>query len=42
MRWGIVLAVIGIACYIMHAILLNDYLRKNAPEILERDPVVLK
>ncbi len=37
MRWGIFLTAIGIACYIMHAILLNYYLRKNAPEILERD-----
>jgi hypothetical protein len=37
MRWGILLVAIGIACYIIHAILLNDFLRKNAPEVLARD-----
>ena len=38
MRWGILLVAIGIACYIIHAILLNDFLRKNAPEVLEGVP----
>ena len=38
MRWGIILAVIGIACYIAHAVLLNLYLRKHAPEVLGRTP----
>ena len=38
MRWGIILVAIGIACYIVHAMLLNDFLRKNAPEVLARDP----
>ncbi len=42
MRWGIFLAVLGIACYIVHAILLNDVLRKNAPDVLARDPVCLR
>jgi hypothetical protein len=37
MRWGILLVAIGIACYIVHAILLNYFLRKNAPEVLARD-----
>jgi len=40
MRWGILLAAIGVACYIMHAVLLNQYLRKHAPEVLARDPGV--
>jgi hypothetical protein len=26
MRWGILLVAIGIACYIIHAVLLNHYL----------------
>ena len=38
MRWGIFLAVLGVACYILHAILLNYFLRKNAPEVLEDVP----
>jgi hypothetical protein len=38
MRLGIILAVIGIACYVIHAVLLNYYLRKNAPEVLGRAP----
>ncbi len=38
MRLGIILAVIGIVCYIAHALLLNYYLRKNAPEALGRAP----
>ena len=38
MRWGIFLVAIGIACYIVHAMLLNDFLRKNAPDVLARDP----
>ena len=38
MRWGILLATLGVACYIVHAILLNYFLRKNAPEVLARDP----
>ena len=38
MRWGIFLAVLGVVCYIMHAMLLNYFLRKNAPEVLARDP----
>ena len=38
MHWGILLVAIGIACYIVHAILLNYFLRKNAPEVLARDP----
>ena len=40
MRWGIFLTALGVARYIVHAILLNDFLRKNAPEVLARDPVV--
>ena len=40
MRWGILLVAIGIACYIVHAMLLNHYLRKHAPEVLARDPGV--
>ena len=40
MRWGILLVAIGIACYMVHAILLNYFLRKNAPEVLARDPGV--
>ena len=31
---------IGIACYMVHAMLLNDFLRKNAPDVLARDPGV--
>ena len=38
MRWGILLVALGIACYMVHAILLNYFLRKNAPEVLARDP----
>jgi hypothetical protein len=38
MRWGIFLVVLGVACYIVHTILLNDFLRKNAPEVLEDVP----
>jgi len=38
MRWGILLVAIGIACYIVHAILLNDFLRQNAPDVLEGVP----
>ena len=38
MRWGIFLAALGVACYIVHAILFNYFLRKNAPEVLVRDP----
>jgi hypothetical protein len=38
MRWGIILVAIGIACYIIHVVLLNHYLRKHAPEVLARDP----
>ena len=38
MHWGILLVAIGIACYIVHAILLNYFLRKNAPEVLARNP----
>jgi hypothetical protein len=41
MRWGILLVAIGVACYIVHAILLNYFLRKNAPEVLARDPGML-
>jgi hypothetical protein len=37
MRWGIFLAVLGIVCYIVHAVLLNHYLRKHVPEVLARD-----
>jgi len=37
MRWGIILVAIGIACSIVHAILLNDFLRRNVPEVLARD-----
>jgi hypothetical protein len=40
MRWGILLVAIGIACYIVHAILLNYFLRKNAPEVLACNPGV--
>ena len=40
MRWGILLVALGIACYIVHAVLLNHYLRKHAPEVLARDPGV--
>src|SRR5918912_711164 len=40
MRWGIFLAVLGVACYFVHAMLLNDCLRKDAPEVLARDPSV--
>lgn len=29
---------IGIACYIVYAVLLNRYRRKNAPEVLGRAP----
>ena len=38
MRWGILLTALGVACYIVHAMLLNYFLRKNAPEVLARDP----
>ena len=38
MRWGILLVALGAACYIVHAMLLNDFLRKNAPEVLARAP----
>ena len=38
MRWGIILVAIGIACSIIHAVLLNHSLRKHAPEVLARDP----
>lgn len=38
MRWGIILVAIGIACYIVHAMLLNYFLRQNAPEVLEGVP----
>ena len=40
MRWGIFLAVLGVACYIVHAVLLNYFLRKNASEVLEGVPRV--
>jgi hypothetical protein len=40
MRWGIFLAVLSVACYIVHAVLLNHYLRKHVPEVLARDPGV--
>ena len=40
MRWGIILVAIGIACYIMHAMLLNGFLRRNTPGVLARDPGV--
>jgi hypothetical protein len=35
---GIILAVIGLACYIVHAVLLNRYLSKNASEVLGQAP----
>jgi hypothetical protein len=38
MRWGIFLVAIGIACYVVHAMLLNYFLRKNSPDVLARDP----
>jgi len=38
MRWGILLAVLGVACYVVHAMVLNYFLRKNAPEVLEGVP----
>jgi hypothetical protein len=38
MRWGIFLVTIGIGCYVVHAMLLNYFLRKNAPDVLARDP----
>ncbi len=38
MRWGILLAALGVACYIAHTILLNASLRKNVPEMLAHDP----
>ena len=38
MRWGILLVAIGVACYIVHAMLLNYFLRKNAPEVFEGVP----
>jgi hypothetical protein len=38
MRWGIILVAIGIACYIIHVMLLNYFLRQNAPEVLEGVP----
>jgi hypothetical protein len=40
MRWGILLVAIGIACYIIHAVLLNHSLRKHVPEVLAHDPGV--
>ena len=40
MRWGILLVAIGVACSMVHTILLNEFLRKNAPEVLARDPGV--
>ena len=40
MRWGILLAALGVACYIVHALLLNYFLRRNVPEVLARDPSV--
>ena len=40
MRWGILLVAIGIACYMVHAILLNYCLRRNAPDVLEGVPRV--
>jgi hypothetical protein len=40
MRWGILLVAIGVACYIIHAVLLNHSLRKHVPEVLARDPGV--
>ena len=40
MRWGIILVAIGIACSMVHAILRNDFLRKNTPDVLARDPGV--
>ena len=38
MRWGIILVALGIACYIVHTMLLNYFLRKNAPDVLEGIP----
>jgi hypothetical protein len=38
MRWGIILVAIDIACSMVHAMLRNDFLRKNAPEVLEGVP----
>ena len=38
MRWGIILAVLGRACYIGHTVLLNRSLRKNTPEVLGGAP----
>ena len=38
MRWGILLTALGVACYIVHAILLNYFLRKNTPKVLEGVP----
>jgi len=40
MHWGIILVAIGIACSIVHAMLLNDFLRRNVHEVLARDPGV--
>ena len=35
MLWGAILVLIGVICYVVHAVLFNHYLRKNAPELLE-------
>jgi hypothetical protein len=35
MRLGILLAALGVVCYIVYAMLLNNFLRKNAPDVLE-------
>jgi hypothetical protein len=40
MHWSILLVAIGIACSMVHAMLLNDFLHKNAPEECARDPGV--
>src|SRR5262245_914458 len=40
MRWGILLAALGVVCYIVPAVLLNRYLQKHVPEVLARDPGV--
>ena len=37
MLWGILIVAAGIVCYGVHAVLLNHYLRKNAPEVLDRE-----
>jgi hypothetical protein len=38
MRWGILLVASGVACSMVPTILLNEFLRKNAPEVLACDP----